>query len=86
MPSGIKLEVCERAYRDTPLTEKQKSDNRRKSKIRSRVEHIFGFIHGHLHGSTFRGKGIARAKFNIGLTNLIYNMERYVFLHSKAIT
>jgi IS5 family transposase len=33
--------VREKGYRNHPLTEKQKSDNREKSKVRARVEHIF---------------------------------------------
>ena len=33
--------VCERAYRNTPLTDEQKNNNTLKSRIRSRVEHIF---------------------------------------------
>ena len=79
LPENIKQEVCERAYRNKPLTDEQKAENRRKSKVRARIEHVFGFVEGHMHGSTFRGKGMKRAEFNIGLTNLIYNMERYVF-------
>jgi IS5 family transposase len=35
---------------------------------------------GSLHGITVRSIGIARAKFNIGLSNLIYNLCRYVIL------
>jgi len=38
------LQSCihEKGYRNRPLTEAQKDSNRKKSKIRSRVEHIFG--------------------------------------------
>ena len=79
LPTNIKQEICEKAYRNKPLTEEQKAENRRKSKVRARVEHVFGFIEGHMHGSTFRGKGTSRAEFNVGLTNLVYNIERFVF-------
>ena len=79
MPKNIKREICERAYRNKPLSDEQKAENKRKSKVRARIEHVFGFIEGHMHGSTFRGKGIERARFNIGLTNLIYNLERFAF-------
>jgi len=34
--------VHERAYRNTPLTESQTAANRERSKIRVRVEHVFG--------------------------------------------
>jgi len=85
LPANIKQEICERAYRNKPLTDEQKSENRRKSKVRARVEHVFGFIEGHMHGSTFRGKGMERAEFNVGLTNLVYNMERFVFFRRTGV-
>ena len=85
LPENIKQEICERAYRNTPLTEEQKSENTRKSRVRARVEHIFGFIEGHMHGSTFRGKGMERVAFNVGLTNLVYNVERFAFFRRKGL-
>jgi IS5 family transposase len=36
--------VYEKGYRNKPLTDKQKANNREKSRIRSRIEHIFGFM------------------------------------------
>jgi len=36
----------ERAYRNRPLSDAQKEKNRRKSSIRSRIEHVFGIIKG----------------------------------------
>ncbi|MGF1602157.1 MAG: IS5 family transposase [Thermosynechococcaceae cyanobacterium] len=39
---GYESEINERGYRNHPLTEAQKESNRGKSKIRSKVEHIFG--------------------------------------------
>ena len=48
-----------------------------KSKIRVRVEHVFGFMTNSMHGLTLRSIGLARAKFNVALTNLVYNMCRY---------
>ena len=85
LPGNIKQEICERAYRNKPLNDEQKAENRRKSRIRVRVEHVFGFIEGHMCGSTFRGKGQTRATFNVGLTNLVYNMERFAFFRRKGL-
>ena len=34
----------EKGYRNKPLTEQQKAKNKEKSKVRARVEHVFGFI------------------------------------------
>ena len=63
-----------------PLTEEQKVRNREKSKIRVRIEHIFGYMTMSLRGLTVRSIGILRAKFNAGLTNLTYNFCRYEIL------
>ena len=67
--NGVKGEICEKGYRNHPLTEAQKKRNRKKSKIRVRVEHIFGFMTNSMRdGLKMRG---------IGLLNLVYNMARY---------
>jgi len=73
-------QIHEKGYRNKPLTDKQKENNREKSKIRARVEHIFGFIENTMKGTLIRTIGIARAKINIGLTNLTYNICRAVQL------
>lgn len=80
LPQGIKNQIHEKGYRNRPLSEEQKAENKKKSRIRARIEHVFGYMTGSLHGITVRSIGIARAKFNIGLTNLIYNLCRYVIL------
>ena len=36
--------ICEKGTRGHPLTDEQKERNRQKSKVRSRVEHVFGFM------------------------------------------
>lgn len=68
-----------------PLTDEQRESNRRKSKIRCRIEHVFGFITVSMHGLTVRSIGIKRAEFNIGLTNLVYNFCRYTILKRKEV-
>lgn len=70
--------IIEKGYRNTPLTDEQKENNKEKSKIRVRVEHIFGFIENSMNGSTIKTIGIKRAKAMIGLMNLTYNMFRKV--------
>ena len=80
LPKGIENQIHEKGYRNRPLSEEQKTENRRKSRIRSRIEHVFGYMTGTMRGITVRSIGIARAKFNIGLTNLIYNLCRYEIL------
>jgi IS5 family transposase len=71
--------ICEKGTRGKPLTEMQKEDNRSKSKVRARVEHVFG-AQAQMGGHLVRTIGIERAKVKIGLMNLIYNMMRLVQL------
>lgn len=68
--------ICEKGYKGHPLTAEQKQSNKELSHIRSRVEHVFGFIQNTLKGSIVRSVGMVRAKFNILLTALVYNMYR----------
>jgi len=72
--------INEKGYKNKPLTEEQKVNNKIKSKIRVRVEHIFGFIENSMNGSFIRTIGIARANAKIGLMNLTYNIFRCVQL------
>lgn len=70
--------VHEKGYRGNPLTDKQKEANNIKSKIRARVEHIFGFMTNSMHDSLkMRQIGIKRISSSIGLLNLTYNLCRY---------
>lgn len=52
-------------------------ENRRRSKIRKRVEHVFGFIQNSMGGKFIRSIGVARAKVKIGIMNLVYNVCRF---------
>ena len=72
--------VCEKGYRNRPLTEEQKANNREKSRVRSRVEHIFGFMEMSMNGMYINSIGIKRATAIIGLMNLTYNMFRKIQL------
>ena len=70
--------INEKGHRNHPLTQEQKERNRIRSKVRSRVEHVFGFIEGAMHGSVVRSIGMVRAKAMNALTNLVYNIFRYI--------
>lgn len=74
---GMNNKVHQRKYRNTPLTNKQKASNTNKSKIRARVEHVFGFMEQSMNGLVLRSVGIVRATGMIGLINLTYNLFRY---------
>ena len=74
-------QINEKGTRSVPLTEEQSACNKKKSSIRSRVEHIFGFMYNSMNDSMFvRSIGLARAKVSIGLSNLVYNICRYAQL------
>ncbi len=77
--------VNEKGYKNRPLTETQKKSNREKSKVRARVEHIFGFVENSMNGSYIRTIGMARAAAKIGMMNIVYNICRCVQL-KKVIT
>jgi Transposase DDE domain len=58
--------------------------NRRKSRVRARIEHVFGAQQNSPGGRIVRTIGIARAKAKIGLQNLAYNIRRLVTLERMA--
>ena len=72
-------QIHEKGSRAAPLTEAQQTSNRQKSKVRARVEHIFG-AQAAMGGHRVRTIGLERAKVKIGLMNLTYNMKRLVQL------
>ena len=74
---NIRNRIHEKAYRNRPLTEEQKQNNRKKSKIRARVEHVFGFQHNNMKSGWIRTIGFKRAELQIALANLAYNLGRF---------
>lgn len=76
---NIASQICEKGSRGHPLTEEQKVANHTKSKVRSRVEHVFG-AQAQMGGHWVRTIGLLRAQVKIGMMNLAYNMVRLVQL------
>jgi IS5 family transposase len=58
--------------------------NNAKSKIRSRVEHVFAELKDRME-LFIRTIGIARATTKIGLANLVFNIKRLLFLRRVAV-
>ena len=64
-------------------TEIQETENKIISKIRKRVEHIFGHMEKSMGGKFLRCVGLARSRFAITFKNLAFNMYRTSYLQSK---
>ena len=77
---NMSINICNRAYRNRPLTDGQKLENSLISKIRARVEHVFGFMTRSMGGMVLNCIGIERAERDIGLKNLGYNIRRVAAL------
>ena len=81
---GLQSRIHRRAARNHPLSERQKSANTTLSKVRARVEHVFGQQQNSMGGKIVRTIGIVRARFKIGMMNLGYNIRRLVQLERMA--
>lgn len=78
---GYRSHVNRKGVRNNPLSASEKKANTRKSKVRARVEHVFGSITNEQGGLFSRVIGYARNRVKIGLMNIVYNMRRLITLH-----
>ena len=62
------------------LSKREQQGNRTRSKIRARIEHVFGVQAMRAGVLIIRTIGLVRARCKIGLRNLAYNMSRYTTL------
>jgi len=72
--------VQRKGCRHRPLSEREKWGNRTRSKIRSRVEHVFGVQTMMIGNMVIRAIGRIRVRAMIGMRNLVYNLNRYRLL------
>jgi IS5 family transposase len=73
---GFREHIQRKGSRNRPLTPREQEGNKTRSKIRSRIEHIFGVQAQRAGNLLLRTIGIARARAKIGLRNLVYNIDR----------
>ena len=73
-----------RATRGHPLSKAKTAANRAKSRIRARIEHVFGTQETAPGGRLVRTIGIIRARAKIGLQNFVYNIRRLATLERMA--
>jgi IS5 family transposase len=81
---GYRSRIHRRAVRGRPLSRREKQGNKTKSRIRARVEHVFGIMSRRAGDKMVRAVGWARARMKIGLRNLAYNIDRYAMLRLSA--
>jgi IS5 family transposase len=81
---GFRSRICVRGTRGRPLSKARAAANRAKSRIRARIEHVFGTQETAPGGRILRTIGIVRARLKIGLQNLVYNIRRLATLERMA--
>ena len=81
---GLRSRIHKRGRRNRPLSEAELTANTAKSKVRARIEHVFGAQENAPGGRLVRTIGIMRAKIKIGLQNLVYNIRRLEILERAA--
>lgn len=72
--------INEKGYRGKPLTKQQIAKNKRLSRTRARVEHVFAYMERSMGRLWIRCVGIERAEARILFKSLIYNMMRFCIL------
>ena len=78
----LTLNINAKGYKNNPLTVEQKADNCEKSRIRARIEHIFGHMTQSMGGMFIRCIGRDKAVREIAMKNLAYNIQRFAYLVS----
>ena len=81
---GLKSRIHRKGHRNKPLSEREKRGNKTRSKVRARVEHVFGSQSNDMGGTLVRSIELVRVRARIGLRNLAYNMRRLVHLERLA--
>jgi IS5 family transposase len=81
---GYRSRIHRRGARNRPLSEAQEAANKTRSRVRARVEHVFGHQENSMGRKIVRSIGMARARFKIGMMNLGYNIRRLVQLERVA--
>jgi IS5 family transposase len=81
--AGYESHICEKGQAGQPLSPEQEASNRQRSKVRSRVEHVFGFQQNSMGGKRIRTIGLTRAEVKIALMNMTYNLMRYLQLTKR---
>ena len=82
---GYREHVQRKGTRAHPLSSWERQGKRTGSRIRSRVEHIFGIQAQHASSLIGGSTGLVRARTEIGLRNLPCNLDRYCTLVGPGV-
>ena len=81
--NGFVSRVHRKKRANRPMSVATRPANNTKSKIRSRIEHVFAEQKYRM-DLFIRTIGLPRAATKIGLANLVYNVKRLIFLRRSA--
>lgn len=86
---GMDNRIHEKAYRNKPLTQTQKRNNRIRSTIRNTVERVFGQTKRHMGLGIAKYLGMARNALRAGMIYLCHNLKTARYLlklsHPKSV-
>ena len=81
--NGFVSRIDRKKPANRPMSPATRRANNAKSRIRSRIEHVFAEQKDRM-DLFIRTIGLPRAATKIGLANLLYNLKRLVFLRRCA--
>jgi len=80
---GYRSKVQRKGCKNKKLTNWERQGNHTRAKTRCRVEHVFG-AQTNLRNKAIRSIGRVRARTEIGMMNLVYNMRRFCYLERSS--
>ncbi len=82
---GIQNHILNRAYRNTPLSDVQKLNNRFASQVRYVVERTFGVLKRHYSLGQARYMGIERNQARLTIICIAHNLKRAVNIQRASL-
>ena len=81
---GYRSHIHTKGQANKPVSACQQRANRKRSKQRCRVEHVFAAQQA-MGGKLVRTIGLARARVKVALTNIVYNLRRWCWLQAASV-
>jgi IS5 family transposase len=80
----ITSRIHEKGYRGSPMTKAVVKRNTQRSRVRARVEHVFGTMQTSMGGIFARTRNMVTTSIKIGLVNITYNLFRITALKPEV--